>query len=109
MHPRPLPNDWIGLWCLEVVDGLCRGEPNVLYDRLAAPPAAARPDSTEGQARFLAGLDAFHAAGHLHDFEPAKRENIGGHGRTPVLVVQGPPGTGKSYSTAFAVFARPVE
>jgi hypothetical protein len=26
----PCPNDWIGLWCREVVDGLCAGEPNVL-------------------------------------------------------------------------------
>jgi hypothetical protein len=59
-----------------------------------------------GQARFLEGLDAFHQAGHLHDFEPGKREFIGSHGYTPTLLVQGPPGTGKSYSTAFAVFAR---
>src|SRR6185369_10184076 len=42
----------------------------------------------------------------LHDFEASKREFIGQHARTPVLLVQGPPGTGKSYSTAFAVFAR---
>jgi hypothetical protein len=56
--------------------------------------------------KFLAGLDAFHQAGHLHDFEVGKRSFIGGHGSTPVLLVQGPPGTGKSYSTAFAVFAR---
>src|SRR5262249_43373295 len=59
-----------------------------------------------GQKAFLAGLDAFHQAGHLHDFEDSKREFIGGHRRTPVLLVQGPPGTGKSYSTAFAGFAR---
>src|SRR4029079_17721650 len=50
--------------------------------------------------------DAFRAAGLMHDFEPGKREFIGGHGQTPVLLVQGPPGTGKSYSTAFTVFAR---
>src|SRR5262249_27498261 len=56
--------------------------------------------------KFLDGLDAFHQAGHLHGFEVGKRSFIGGHGRTPVLLVQGPPGTGKSYSTAFAVFAR---
>ena len=56
--------------------------------------------------KFLAGLDAFHQAKHLHDFEAGKRSFIGGHGSTPVLLVQGPPGTGKSYSTAFAVFAR---
>ena len=59
-----------------------------------------------GQKAFLAGLDAFHQAGLLHDFEIGKRDFIGGHGKTPVLLVQGPPGTGKSYSTAFAVFAR---
>ena len=59
-----------------------------------------------GQARFLAGLDALHAAGALHDFEPSKRDYIGGHGDAPILLVQGPPGTGKSYSTAFALFAR---
>src|SRR5215211_7063821 len=52
------------------------------------------------------GLDALHAAGALHGFESSKREFIGGHGSTPVLLVQGPPGTGKSYSTAFALFAR---
>src|SRR5262249_31307064 len=56
--------------------------------------------------KFLDGLDAFHQAGHLHGFEVGKRSFIGGHGRTPVLLVEGPPGTGKSYSTAFAVFAR---
>jgi hypothetical protein len=42
----------------------------------------------------------------LHEFEDRKREYIGKHARTPVLLVQGPPGTGKSYCTAFAVFAR---
>jgi hypothetical protein len=54
----------------------------------------------------MAGLDALHAAGALHGFEPSKREFIGRHGDTPVLLVQGPPGTGKSYATAFALFAR---
>jgi hypothetical protein len=42
----------------------------------------------------------------LHDFEESKRQFIGGHATTPVLLVQGPPGTGKSYCTAFAVIAR---
>ncbi|MGI8916462.1 MAG: AAA domain-containing protein [Chloroflexota bacterium] len=59
-----------------------------------------------GQQRFLDGLDALHAAGLFHDFEPSKREYIGEHGDTPLLLVQGPPGTGKSYATAFALFAR---
>src|SRR5206468_1818476 len=77
------PNDWYGLWCREVVEGLCRGEPNALHDRLArraCPPTESAPP---GQARFLAGLYAFHAAGHLHDFEQDKRAYIGGHGRSP--------------------------
>ena len=59
-----------------------------------------------GQKEFLAGLDAFRQAGLLRDFEASKREFIGSHARTPVLLVQGPPGTGKSRSAAFAVFAR---
>ncbi|MBA3302854.1 MAG: ATP-binding protein, partial [Acidimicrobiia bacterium] len=101
------PNDWYGLWCREVVEGLCRGEPNALYDRIAHPsPSGHAETAPPGQARFLAGLYAFQAAEHLHDFEKSKRAYIGGHGHAPVLLVQGPPGTGKSYSTAFAVFAR---
>ncbi|QDV37679.1 DEAD/DEAH box helicase [Tautonia plasticadhaerens] len=116
--PRPLedgqlctldhcPNSWYGSWCRQVVDGLCAGEPNALLDRLEGrPPVAAAPASLPGQARFLAGLYAFHAADLLHDFEESKRAYIGAYGRTPLLLVQGPPGTGKSYSTAFALFAR---
>jgi hypothetical protein len=102
----PCPNDWYGYWCSQVVEGLCAREPNTVYDRLVTPPAPGNAAGTPGQQKFLAGLDAFHEAGHLHEFEAAKREFIGGHGKTPVLLVQGPPGTGKSYSTAFAVFAR---
>jgi hypothetical protein len=102
----PCPNDWYGYWCAQVVDGLCGGRANALYDRLATPPAPGDGAGLPGQAAFLAGLDAFRAAGRLHDFEPGKRAFIGGHGRTPVLLVQGPPGTGKSYSTVYAVFAR---
>ncbi len=119
-YPRPLidgalysldedPNSWYGAWQAGVIDGICSGERNTLYDRLVDPrlanatwPAAA----TGGQARFLDGLDAFHQAGLLHDFEESKREFIGRHGATPTLLVQGPPGTGKSYTTAFAIFAR---
>ena len=102
----PCPNEWYAYWCGKVVEGLCGGSPNVLYDRLVTPPAAGDGEGSAGQHAFLAGLDAFRGAGLLHDFEPGKREFIGGHAATPVLVVQGPPGTGKSYSTAFAVFAR---
>lgn len=102
----PCPNEWYAYWCAQVVNGLCVGAPNVLYDRLVQPPPPGDSRGTPGQAAFLAGLDAFRQAGLLHDFEDSKREFIGGHARTPVLLVQGPPGTGKSYCTAFAVFAR---
>lgn len=100
------PNEWMSYWCKEVVEGLCSGQPNVLHDRLARPPSRGDEGGSPGQSEFLAGLDAFHAAGHLHDFEAGKRVLIGGHAGTPILLVQGPPGTGKSYSTAYAVFAR---
>ena len=100
------PNEWMSYWCKEVVEGLCSGQPNVLHDRLVHLPAPGDEGGSPGQMEFLAGLDAFHVAGHLHGFEVGKRELIGGHARTPILLVQGPPGTGKSYSTAFAVFAR---
>jgi hypothetical protein len=102
----PCPNNWYGYWCAQVVNGLCDGQPDVLYDRLVKPPPTGDGAGSPGQEAFLAGLDAFRQAGHLHDFEGAKREFIGRHAQTPVLLVQGPPGTGKSYSTAFAVFAR---
>ncbi|OWK45505.1 Superfamily I DNA and RNA helicases and helicase subunits-like [Fimbriiglobus ruber] len=101
----PCPNEWYSYWCAQVVNGLCDGSPNVLYDRLVTPPHG-DGGGLPGQKAFLAGLDAFHQAGLFHDFEASKREFIGGHGRTPVLLVQGPPGTGKSFSAAFAVFAR---
>ncbi len=102
----PCPNDWYGYWLGQVVNGLCAGQPSVLYDRLVTPPAAGDGAGLPGQQEFLGGLDAFHQAGHLHDFEIGKRDFIGGFGKTLVLLVQGPPGTGKSYSTAFAIFAR---
>jgi hypothetical protein len=102
----PCPNEWYAYWCAQVVNGLCAGAPNTLYGRLVAPPPPGDGAGSKGQAAFLAGLEAFRNAGLLHDFEASKREYIGGHARTPVLLVQGPPGTGKSYCTAFAVFAR---
>jgi hypothetical protein len=102
----PCPDEWMAYWCGQVVEGLCDGHPNVFYDRLANPPGYGDGGGSPGQAAFVAGLNAFRAAGHLHDFEEGKRALIGGHARTPILLVQGPPGTGKSYSTAFAVFAR---
>jgi len=103
------PNSWYGYWCAKVTEGLSAGRPNTLYKRLAASESA-RVDwpaaTVEGQARFLAGLDALRVAGALHPFEESKRAYIGAHGDAPVLLVQGPPGTGKSYATAFALFAR---
>jgi hypothetical protein len=105
----PDPSDVYGSWAAQVAEGLVAGGPNTLYAILAGEerPLPLWPEAgAEGQARFMAGLDALHAAGALHRFEPSKREFIGGHGSTPVLLVQGPPGTGKSYSTAFALFAR---
>lgn len=102
----PCPNDWYGYWLFQVVNGLCSGQPNVLYNRLAQPPAHGDGEGLPGQKKFLKGLEAFQKTGLLHDFEESKREFIGRHGKTPMLLVQGPPGTGKSYSTAFAVFAR---
>ena len=102
----PCPNDWYGYWCSQVVEGLCAAQPNTLYDRLVHPPPPGDGSGSPGQLKFLAGLDAFHQAGHLHDFEIGKRSFIGSHDSTPVLLVQGPPGTGKSRSAAFAVFAR---
>jgi hypothetical protein len=100
------PNDWYGYWLTQVVEGLCDGQPNVLYDRLMTPPPHGDGTGFPAQKSFLAGLDAFHQAGLFHEFEASKREFIGEHGRTPMLLVQGPPGTGKSFSAAFAVFAR---
>jgi hypothetical protein len=102
----PCPNEWYAYWCSQVVDGLCNGLPNVLYNRLVTFPPSGDTSGSPGQTTFLAGLDAFRQAGLLHDFEESKREFIGRHAQTPVLLVQGPPGTGKSFSAAFAVFAR---
>ncbi len=103
----PCPNGWYGYWSLQVVEGLCRGEGNTLYELLADPSRLDHDTSaTPGQGRFLAGIYAFQAAKLLHDFEKAKRQYIGNFGKVPLLLVQGPPGTGKSYGTAFALFAR---
>jgi hypothetical protein len=102
----PCPNDWYGFWCSQVIEGLRLGQPNTVYSRLVKAPLPVDAGGRAGQLMFQAGLDAFEAAGHMHGFETGKRQFIGGHGRTPILMVQGPPGTGKSYSTGFAVFAR---
>lgn len=102
------PNNIYGYWCLKTVEEIQQGASNTLYARLSDVPAlqtSLLPPS-EGQERFLAGLDALHVLGALHAFEPEQRAYIASHGETPVLLVQGPPGTGKSYATAFALFAR---
>jgi hypothetical protein len=105
----PNPNDIYGFWGAKVVQGLLVGRQNALFARVrdggggtVAWPAAA----AEGQARFMAGLQAMHAAGIGNDFEASKVAFIGGNGDAPLLLVQGPPGTGKSYTTAFAVLSR---
>ncbi|WP_395090937.1 DEAD/DEAH box helicase [Armatimonas sp.] len=110
------PSNIMGQWAQTLTDGLSaaetEGNPGIhaLYRRLAQPdltsPATWPDAAAEAQKRFLAGLDAFHAAGLFHDFEQGKREFIGEHGGDPVLLVQGPPGTGKSYSSGFAILAR---
>src|ERR1022692_4144511 len=70
----PCPNEWYAYWCAQVVNGLCDGEPNKLYDRLQKAPPPGDGAGSPGQTAFLAGLDAFHQAGLFHDFEASKRE-----------------------------------
>ena len=105
------PNSWYAYWCAVMVDAVRAGGVNTLHQRLEDPtqaritwPAAA----ADGQARFLAGIDALHAAGAVGApaFDTEVRRYIGETGGTPTLLVQGPPGTGKSYTSAFALFAR---
>ncbi len=105
----PDPSNIYAFWSAKIAEGLVAGGQNTLYALLARAGRQAPlwpEEGAAGQTRFLAGLDALHAVGVLHGFEPSKREFIGGHGGASVLLVQGPPGTGKSYSTAFALFAR---
>lgn len=116
---EPDPNDINGSWAAEVSQGLCAledgasGGANALYRLIGGSagqlnlfPGQWNPAAVEGQAKFMAGLEALYAKGSLHGFESGKRDYIGSLGEQPVLLVQGPPGTGKSYSTAFALFAR---
>ncbi len=109
------PNSIYGYWCAKTVDKLCEAEANgegslnVLYSRITSDTQRKvfwSDKAQRAQERFMRGLEAFVQAGLLHDFEPAKRAYISGHGGDALLLVQGPPGTGKSYSTAFAVLAR---
>jgi len=105
------PNNIYAYWMSKVTAGLVASGQNTLHALFTAAPGelAASPWSEVSQAaqeRFLAGLDALRDASAFHDLEASKRQYIGGHGTTPLLLVQGPPGTGKSYATAFAVLAR---
>ena len=115
----PNPNNIYSFWTAKVAEGLVALEgtraagaqpaSHTLYERVAGRsegPASWTAAAAAGQALFMEGLLAFHAAGHLHEFELSKQHYIGAHGKDPILLVQGPPGTGKSYSTAFAVLAR---
>jgi len=121
-HPVPLvdgecysldpdPNDINGSRAATVTEGLVAGGRTPIYAHLAGeplPPVDWPDAAVAGQARFLAGLDALHAADPdaMHPFQESTRDYIGAHGGDPLLMVQGPPGTGKSYSTAFALLAR---
>jgi hypothetical protein len=110
------PNDWMGQRMKRLADALCQKEENEtpdvhgFYHRVSRHDLASPSDWPEaaanGQARFLDGLTALHAAGIAYEFEPSKQQYIGRHGGDPLLLVQGPPGTGKSFSTGFAVLAR---
>jgi hypothetical protein len=105
----PNPDSYNAWWALKVSEGLVAGGEHTLYRRITRQPGPDpvwSPDAATAQERFLAGLDALREAGAFHGLEASKREYIGGHGATPLLLVQGPPGTGKSYATAFAIFAR---
>lgn len=102
------PNDLYGYGAWKVVRDIREGAANALFARLAGrgEPVAWPDAAIAAQARFLAGLDALHEAGHWHPFPAEVREYVGRRGDEPLLLVQGPPGTGKSYTTAFALFAR---
>jgi hypothetical protein len=107
------PSAWYASYCADVAEALtarANAERHTLYRRLTGEDDSVTwpPSAVEGQARFMAGLEALHAAGvpEAHAFEPSKQRYIGSSGDVPMLLVQGPPGTGKSYSTAFAILAR---
>ena len=72
-------------------------EPSSTTGWLIQPPGPATRRARRARRRSWPGWTPSSQAGLLHDFEESKRTFIGGHGKTPVLLVQGPPGTGKSY------------
>ena len=106
----PSPDDHYGNMQFQTIDQIVhKGRQNTVFERLAGdtPIAIDWPhEAAAGQRRFMDGLDALEAAGHLHQFESSKHAFIADNGAEPFLLVQGPPGTGKSYTTAFALFAR---
>ena len=106
LHARSLPERLVCLLVRQVVDGLCSGQPNVLYNRLVNRRLLATELARRARRSSWPGWMPFSRRGTCTASRIGKRAFIGGHAKTPVLLVQGPPGTGKSYSTAFAVFAR---
>ena len=93
----PCPNDWYGYWSLQVVEGLCRGEGNTLYELLADPSRLDHDASaTPGQARFLAGVYAFQAARKLHDFEKANGSTSATSARCRSCWSRGRPGRARA-------------
>jgi hypothetical protein len=71
----PDPNDWYGYFCSKVVEGLCAGHANTLYARLDRPEQARITwplAAAEGQARFLAGLDACGTTATMSSARPAR-------------------------------------
>jgi hypothetical protein len=103
------PNDIYGFWGAKVVRALLDGAHNELFARVrdgGAGEVTWPPAARDGQARFMAGLQAMYEAGATVGFEAGKVRFIGDVGDAPLLLVQGPPGTGKSFTTAFAILAR---
>lgn len=105
----PDPNSIYAYWSAKVVRDLLVGARNELHRRVSkqgASPVDWPEAAQAGQTRFMAGLQAMHAANAAVAFEASKVAYIGSHGDAPLLLVQGPPGTGKSFTTAFAILAR---
>ena len=92
-----------------MIDRLCDGGRNALYDRISGAAAGRLPQSeaaSAAQSRFLDGLRRLGELGEIVTFEQSKQRYIGELGDAPVVLVQGPPGTGKSFTSGFAILAR---
>lgn len=103
------PNDVTGGWSKSMIDGLCDGGGNALYDRLSGAATERLPQSEAArtaQVRFLNGLLRLAEQGDFHNLEFSKQRYIGELGDAPVVLVQGPPGTGKSFTSGFAILSR---